>query len=231
MPLICFCESFKDLNNSEFFSEIQPSSSSFLSCVRWRSTNDHLAKQTVNTWFCLDVKRDGTSDGKSEGKVSVGVVALFEEVQALRLQESWTTSSAIFVVFEAEPVKTALVKISLKSHSTFMASVFNFVHECVVSVSFDEGSSGAIGRSLVADLRNISRPLGDDTSSGRSLKDERGVISSPLLQGMRVSLVSISSSSEILSTVVRYSITLVSRSGRREISKMCSMYDRLSGEK
>lgn len=43
-----------------------------------------------------------------------------------------------------------------------------------------------------------------------------------------MSLVSISSSSEILSTVVRYSITLVSRSGRREISKMCSMYDRLS---
>ena len=49
-----------------------------------------------------------------------------------------------------------------------------------------------------------------------------------LAEGMRVSLVSISSSSEILSTVVRYSITLVSRSGRREISKMCSMYDRLS---
>lgn len=49
-----------------------------------------------------------------------------------------------------------------------------------------------------------------------------------LAEGMRVSLVSISSSSEILSTVVRYSITLVRRSGRREISKMCSMYDRLS---
>lgn len=49
-----------------------------------------------------------------------------------------------------------------------------------------------------------------------------------LAEGMRVSLVSISSSSEIFSTVVRYSITLVSRSGRREISKMCSMYDRLS---
>lgn len=49
-----------------------------------------------------------------------------------------------------------------------------------------------------------------------------------LAEGMRVSLVSMSSSSVILSTVVRYSITRVSRSGRREISKMCSMYDRLS---
>lgn len=52
-----------------------------------------------------------------------------------------------------------------------------------------------------------------------------------LADGMRVSLVSISSSSEIFSTVVRYSITRVNRSGRREISKMCSMYERLSGEK
>lgn len=51
-----------------------------------------------------------------------------------------------------------------------------------------------------------------------------------LADGMRVSLVSISSSSEILSTVVRYSITRVNRSGRREISKMCSMYERLSAE-
>ncbi len=42
-------------------------------------------------------------------------------------------------------------------------------------------------------------------------------------EGMRVSLVSISSSSEIFSTVVRYSMTRVRRSGRREISKMCSM--------
>lgn len=49
-----------------------------------------------------------------------------------------------------------------------------------------------------------------------------------LALGMRVSLVSTSSSSEILRTWVRYCTTMVSRSGRREISKMCSMYDRLS---
>lgn len=52
-----------------------------------------------------------------------------------------------------------------------------------------------------------------------------------LAEGIRVSLVSISSSSEIFSTVVRYSITRVSRSGRREISKICSMYDKLSKKK
>lgn len=44
-----------------------------------------------------------------------------------------------------------------------------------------------------------------------------------LADGIRVSLVSISSSSEIFNTVVRYSMTRVKRSGRREISKMCSM--------
>lgn len=71
----------------------------------------------------------------------------------------------------------------------------------------------------------------DQTPSLHALETEFTVCVLPLYflaEGMRVSLVSISSSSEILSTVVRYSITLVNRSGRLEISKMCSMYDRLS---